>query len=128
MFLLAKATLELHERLEGEEHQREARAVVSFGVVIGQIMLLDIVFSLDSVITAVGMADDVAIMVTAVVLSVAIMMVSAGPVSEFVGRHPTIKVLALSFLLLIGVSLVADGLGLHIPKGYIYFAASAWWR
>ena len=122
LFLLAKATLELHERLEGEEHQREVRAAPSFGAVIGQIMVLDIVFSLDSVITAVGMADDIAIMVAAVVLSVAIMMVSAGPVSEFVSRHPTIKVLALSFLLLIGVSLVADGLGLHIPKGYIYFA------
>ena len=122
LFLLAKATLELHERLEGEEHQREARAAPSFGAVIAQIMVLDIVFSLDSVITAVGMADDVSIMVTAVVLSVAIMMVSAGPVSEFVGRHPTIKVLALSFLLLIGLSLVADGLGVHIPKGYIYFA------
>jgi predicted tellurium resistance membrane protein TerC len=124
LFLLAKATLEIHERLEGEEHQRETRAAPSFLAVIGQIMMLDIVFSLDSVITAVGMADDVAIMVAAVVLSVAIMMVSAGPVSEFVGRHPTIKVLALSFLLLIGVSLVADGLGLHIPKGYIYFAMS----
>jgi predicted tellurium resistance membrane protein TerC len=122
LFLLAKATLELHERLEGERHQREGRAAVSFRAVIVQIMALDIVFSLDSVITAVGMADDLAIMVTAVVLSVAIMMVSAGAVSEFVGRHPTIKVLALSFLLLIGVSLVADGLGLHIPKGYIYFA------
>ena len=94
----------------------------AFGAVIAQIMALDIVFSLDSVITAVGMADDVSIMVAAVVLSVAIMMVSAGAVSDFVGRHPTIKVLALSFLLLIGVSLVADGLGLHIPKGYIYFA------
>ena len=122
LFLLAKATLELHERLEGEEHQREGRTAVSFGAVIAQIMALDIVFSLDSVITAVGMADDVAIMVAAVVLSVAIMMVSAGPVSDFVSRHPTIKVLALSFLLLIGVSLVADGLGLHIPEGYIYFA------
>ena len=122
LFLLAKATLELHERLEGEEHRREASAPASFGAVIGQIMALDIVFSLDSVITAVGMADDIAIMVAAVVLSVAIMMVSAGPVSEFVVRHPTIKVLALSFLLLIGASLVADGLGLHIPKGYIYFA------
>ena len=122
LFLLAKATLELHERLEGEEHQREGRTAVSFGAVIAQIMALDIVFSLDSVITAVGMADDAAIMVAAVVLSVAIMMVSAGPVSDFVSRHPTIKVLALSFLLLIGVSLVADGLGLHIPKGYIYFA------
>ena len=122
LFLLAKATLEIHERLEGEEHQRQGRPAPSFGAVIGQIMALDIVFSLDSVITAVGMADDVAIMVAAVVLSVAIMLVSASPVSDFVGRHPTIKVLALSFLLLIGVSLVADGLGLHIPKGYIYFA------
>ncbi len=122
LFLLAKATLEIHERLEGEEHHQEGRAAVSFGAVIAQIMALDIVFSLDSVITAVGMADDVSIMIAAVILSVAIMMVSAGPVSEFVSRHPTIKVLALSFLLLIGVSLVADGLGLHIPKGYIYFA------
>jgi len=122
LFLLGKATLEIHERLEGEEHHQEGRAAVSFGAVIAQIMALDIVFSLDSVITAVGMADDVSIMVAAVVLSVAIMMVSAGPVSEFVSRHPTIKVLALSFLLLIGISLVADGLGLHIPKGYIYFA------
>jgi predicted tellurium resistance membrane protein TerC len=122
LFLLAKATLEIHERLEGEEHQRQSRAAPSFGAVIAQIMALDIVFSLDSVITAVGMADDVSIMVAAVVLSVAIMMLSAGPVSDFVGRHPTIKVLALSFLLLIGLSLVADGLGLHIPKGYIYFA------
>jgi len=122
LFLLAKATLEIQERLEGEEHHQEGRAAVSFGAVIAQIMALDIVFSLDSVITAVGMADDVSIMVAAVILSVAIMMVSAGPVSEFVSRHPTIKVLALSFLLLIGVSLVADGLGLHIPKGYIYFA------
>jgi predicted tellurium resistance membrane protein TerC len=122
LFLLAKATLELHERLEGDAHPQDARAAVSFRAVITQIMLLDVVFSLDSVITAVGMADDVAIMVTAVVLSVAIMMIAAGPVSDFVARHPTIKVLALSFLLLIGVSLVADGLGLHIPKGYIYFA------
>ena len=122
LFLLAKATLEIHERLEGEEHQRRSGAAPSLGAVIGQILALDIVFSLDSVITAVGMADDVAIMVAAVVLSVAIMLVSAAPVSDFVGRHPTIKVLALSFLLLIGVSLVADGLGLHIPKGYIYFA------
>ena len=122
LFLLAKATLEIHERLEGEEHQRQGRAAPSFGAVIAQIMALDIVFSLDSVITAVGMADDVSIMVAAVVLSVAIMMLSAGPVSDFVSRHPTIKVLALSFLLLIGLSLVADGLGLHIPKGYIYFA------
>ncbi len=122
LFLLAKATLEIHERLEGEEGRGSARVAPSFAAVIAQIMALDIVFSLDSVITAVGMADEVAIMIAAVVLAVAVMMFSAGPVSAFVGRHPTVKVLALSFLLLIGVSLVADGLGMHIPKGYIYFA------
>jgi predicted tellurium resistance membrane protein TerC len=122
LFLLAKATLEIHERLEGEEQHGPARAAPSFGAVIAQVMALDIVFSLDSVITAVGMADDISIMVAAVVLSVILMMFSAGPVSGFVGRHPTVKVLALSFLLLIGLSLIADGLGLHIPKGYIYFA------
>jgi len=122
LFLIGKATLEIHERLEGEAHQAEARVAPSFAAVIAQIMLLDIVFSLDSVITAVGMAEDVSIMVTAVVLSVGIMMFSAEPISEFVGRHPTIKVLALSFLLLIGVSLVGDGLDMHVPKGYIYFA------
>ena len=122
LFLLAKATIEIHERLEGEAQHGPTRAAPSFAAVIAQIMALDIVFSLDSVITAVGMADEVSIMVAAVVLSVAIMMWSAGPVSEFVSRHPTVKMLALSFLLLIGVSLVADGLGMHIPKGYIYFA------
>jgi predicted tellurium resistance membrane protein TerC len=122
LFLLGKATLEIHERLEGEAEHGRGRAAPSLGAVIAQIMALDIVISIDSVITAVGMADDVSIMIAAVVLSVIIMMASAGPVSEFVGRHPTIKVLALSFLLLIGISLVADGLGLHIPKGYIYFA------
>src|SRR5262249_27253240 len=99
-----------------------AQAPPSFLAVIVQIMLLDIVFSLDSVVTAVGMAEDVSIMVTAVVLSVAIMMWSAEPISQFVNHHPTIKVLALSFLLLIGVSLVGDGLDMHVPKGYIYFA------
>jgi predicted tellurium resistance membrane protein TerC len=122
LFLLGKATLEIHERLEGEEAHGTARAAPSFAAVIVQIMLLDIVFSLDSVITAVGMADDVSIMVAAVVLSVAIMMFSAEPISAFVGKHPTVKVLALSFLLLIGMSLVGDGLGMHVPKGYIYFA------
>jgi predicted tellurium resistance membrane protein TerC len=122
LFLMAKATIEIHERLEGEEGQQSARVAPSFAAVIGQIMLLDIVFSLDSVITAVGMAEDVSIMIAAVVLSVAIMMVAAEPISSFVTRHPTVKVLALSFLLLIGVSLVGDGLGMHIPKGYIYFA------
>ena len=122
LFLIGKATLEIHERLEGHDEHGSPRAAPSFGAVIAQIMLLDIVFSLDSVITAVGMADDVSIMVAAVILSVGIMMFSAEPISAFVSRHPTIKVLALSFLLLIGVSLVGDGLGMHVPKGYIYFA------
>jgi predicted tellurium resistance membrane protein TerC len=122
LFLLAKATLEIHEKLEGVEGQRSAKVAPSFGAVIFQIMLLDIVFSLDSVITAVGMADEISVMVVAVVLAVAIMMLSAGSVSDFVQRHPTVKVLALSFLLLIGMSLVGEGLGHHIPKGYIYFA------
>src|SRR3954452_3832148 len=122
LFLLGKATLEIHERLEGEAEHGSGRAAPSLRAVILQIMVLDIVFSLDSVITAVGMADEVSIMIAAVVLSVAIMTVSAGPVSAFVGRHPTVKVLALSFLLLIGISLIGDGLGMHVPKGYIYFA------
>lgn len=122
LFLLAKATHEIHERLEGAEGAREARVRPSFAGVIIQIMLLDIVFSLDSVITAVGMADDLSVMVVAVILAVGIMMVSAGTVSRFVSDHPTVKVLALSFLMLIGVSLVAEGFGHHIPKGYIYFA------
>jgi predicted tellurium resistance membrane protein TerC len=122
LFLLAKATLEIHERLEGEEGHGSARVAPSFRAVIFQIMLLDIVFSLDSVITAVGMADDISIMVAAVVVAVGIMMFSAEPISAFVNRHPTVKVLALSFLLLIGVSLIGDGLGMHVPKGYIYFA------
>jgi predicted tellurium resistance membrane protein TerC len=108
--------------LEGEEGYSSARVRPSFAAVITQIMLLDIVFSLDSVITAVGMADEISIMVTAVILAVLVMMFSAGPISAFVNRHPTVKVLALSFLLLIGVALVGDGLGMHIPKGYIYFA------
>ena len=122
LFLIYKATHEIHDRLEGEEGHVSARVAPTFAAVIGQIMLLDIVFSLDSVITAVGMADDLSIMITAVVVAVGIMMFSAGAVSGFVERHPTVKVLALSFLLLIGFSLIADGFGVHIPKGYIYFA------
>ena len=122
LFLIYKATHEIHDRLEGEEGHVSARVAPTFAAVIGQIMLLDIVFSLDSVITAVGMADDLSIMIAAVVIAVAIMMFSAGAVSGFVERHPTVKVLALSFLLLIGFSLIADGFGVHIPKGYIYFA------
>jgi predicted tellurium resistance membrane protein TerC len=122
LFLLAKATTEIHNRLEGEEGHGSARVRPSFAGVITQIALLDLVFSLDSVITAVGMAQEISIMVTAVILAVGVMMFSAGPISAFVNRHPTVKVLALSFLLLIGISLVGEGLGMHIPKGYIYFA------
>ena len=122
LFLLAKATIEIHQRLEGEEGHRSARMRPSFAAVIIQIALLDIVFSLDSVITAVGMVDSISIMVTAVILAIGVMMFSAGPISAFVNRHPTVKILALSFLLLIGVSLVGEGLGMHIAKGYIYFA------
>jgi len=122
LFLIAKATIEIHDRLEGEEGHVSTRVAPSMSAVIGQIMLLDIVFSLDSVITAVGMADEVSVMVAAVVLAVGVMMFLAEPISAFVNRHPTVKVLALSFLLLIGVSLVGDGLGMHVPKGYIYFA------
>lgn len=122
LFLLGKATIEIHDRLEGEEGHGSARVAPSFVATIVQIMLLDIVFSLDSVITAVGMADDIGVMVAAVVLAVGIMMFSAEAISGFVNRHPTVKVLALSFLLLIGLSLIGDGLGQHIPKGYIYFA------
>ena len=122
LFLLAKATTEIHERLEGEEGHSSARVRSSFAGVITQIAVLDIVFSLDSVITAVGMAQEITIMVTAVILAVGVMMFSARPISTFVNRHPTVKVLALSFLLLIGISLIGEGLGMHMPKGYIYFA------
>jgi predicted tellurium resistance membrane protein TerC len=122
LFLLFKATREIHDKLEGEEGHVSARVAPTMAAVITQIMLLDIVFSLDSVITAVGMADDLSVMVAAVIIAVGIMMFAARPVSEFVDGHPTVKVLALSFLLLIGCSLVADGFGAHIPKGYIYFA------
>ena len=122
LFLIYKATVEIHEKLEGQEGHGSAKAAPSFAAVIGQIMLLDIIFSLDSVITAVGMADDVGIMIAAVVTAVGIMMFSAEMIGDFVNRHPTVKVLALSFLLMIGVALIGDGFGLHIPKGYIYFA------
>lgn len=122
LFLLAKSTVEIHHKLEGEEGERSARVGANFWGVILQIMLLDIVFSLDSVITAVGMADELAIMVAAVVIAVLVMLYASKPISAFVGQHPTIKILALSFLLLIGVSLVAEGLDFTIPKGYIYFA------
>lgn len=122
LFLLAKSTHEIHGRLEGEEGHGTAKAAASFASVLIQIALLDIVFSLDSVITAVGMVDEVSVMVVAVIISVVIMMVAAEPISSFVHRHPTVKMLALSFLLLIGLSLLLEGFDHHIPKGYIYFA------
>lgn len=121
-FLVGKATTEIHEKLEGENGETEAKAEVTFASVIAQIFLLDLVFSLDSVITAVGMAEHVEVMIIAVTIAIVIMMVSAETISEFIGEHPTVKMLALSFLLLIGVTLVAEGLGQHIPKGYIYSA------
>ena len=123
LFLLTKATREIHDKMEGEgDGVSGATDAATFRGVLIQIAILDMVFSLDSVITAVGMADDLAVMVTAVILAVGVMMISAGPVGSFVSKHPTVKMLALSFLLLIGTSLIADGAGFHIPKGYIYFA------
>lgn len=122
LFLLAKSTLEIHSKLEGEEEHHDIKAKVSFWGVIVQILLLDIVFSLDSVITAIGMANDLAVMIIAVIIAVIFMMFFSGSISEFVENHPTIKILALSFLLLIGFSLIVEGLHQHIPKGYIYFA------
>lgn len=122
LFLLAKSTHEIHQKMEGDEGGSSDRARPSFRSVLVQVVLLDIVFSLDSVITAVGMADQIAVMVIAVVIAVGFMMIFAGPISRFVEKHPTVKILALSFLLLIGVALIAEGLNQHIPKGYIYFA------
>jgi predicted tellurium resistance membrane protein TerC len=122
LFLIAKSTYEIHDKLEGEEGHGSARAAASFGSVLVQIALLDIVFSLDSVITAVGMAEDIMVMILAVMAAVGVMLVASGAISAFVEKHPTVKMLALSFLLLIGVSLMAEGFDQHIPKGYIYFA------
>lgn len=122
LFLIAKATKEIHEKLEGEDGHVSRRIPPTFASVIVQILLLDVVFSLDSVITAVGMARQVGVMIAAVVIAVGFMLFFSGHISRFIDRHPTLKVLALSFLLLIGVVLVADGLGQHINKGYIYFA------
>jgi predicted tellurium resistance membrane protein TerC len=123
IFLLFKSTREIHDKLEGDEHERDADArAASFGGVILQIALLDVIFSLDSVITAVGVADDLAVMIIAVLVAGVFMIASAGRVSDFVSSHPTVKMLALSFLILIGMSLVAEGMHQHIPKGYIYFA------
>ncbi len=122
LFLLFKSTREIHDGLEGDPGHAETRARASFASIVGQIVLLDIVFSLDSVITAVGMARHLWVMIAAVVLAVGVMMFAAAPISNFVHRHPTVKMLALSFLLMIGVALIADGLGQHIRKEYIYFA------
>jgi predicted tellurium resistance membrane protein TerC len=122
LFLLWKSTMEIHEKLEGDEGVAPTRVGTTFGAVIVQILLLDIVFSLDSIITALGMANQLAVMIAAVVIAVGFMMLFSGKISAFVEKHPTIKMLALSFLLLIGVALIGDGLDMHIPKGYIYFA------
>lgn len=125
LFLLVKSTLEIHGSLEGSlEHADKTVMVhnVSFGMVIFQIMMIDIVFSLDSVITAVGLSNHLSVMVIAIIIAVLVMMVMAGPISRFIQSHPTLKILALSFLLLIGVALIGEGFDLHIPKGYIYFA------
>jgi predicted tellurium resistance membrane protein TerC len=122
LFLIYKSTTEIHEKLEGDEGDHSEKKVYSFSGVIVQILILDIVFSLDSVITAVGMANEIMVMIAAVTIAVIVMMFSAASISNFVNQHPTVKMLALSFLLLIGFSLVAEGLDQHIPKGYIYFA------
>jgi predicted tellurium resistance membrane protein TerC len=122
LFLIAKSTREIHDKLEGDDEHGPRRAAPSLRSVLIQIILLDLVFSLDSVITAVGMVDQIGVMVAAVVTAVAVMMAFAGAIGGFVERHPTIKMLALSFLLLIGVNLIGEGLGFHIPKGYTYFA------
>jgi predicted tellurium resistance membrane protein TerC len=122
LFLIGKSTHEIHDRLEGDEGEKSTKVAASLRAVLIQIVLLDIVFSLDSVITAVGMVDEIGVMIAAVVVAVGFMFVFARPIGVFVERHPTVKMLALSFLLMIGVSLIAEGLDQHIPKGYIYFA------
>ncbi|HEX2862314.1 MAG TPA: TerC family protein, partial [Lacunisphaera sp.] len=123
LFLLYKGTMEIHEKLEGHDGgSNPAKGAAKMGAVLVQIMLLDIVFSLDSVITAVGMAKHLSVMVIAVILAMGVMLLAAGSISDFVNRHPTLKILALSFLILIGVTLVAEGTGAHISKGYVYFA------
>ena len=122
LFLLWKSVHEIHNALEGEEEEPSARAAATFGAVIVQIAIIDVVFSLDSVITAVGLVDELAIMAIAIIIAVGVMMLAAGPIGRFVDDHPTIKMLALSFLILIGVALIGEGWNLHIPKGYIYFA------
>jgi predicted tellurium resistance membrane protein TerC len=122
LFLLGKSTYEIHDKLEGEEGHGSARVKATFGSVLVQIVILDVVFSLDSVITAVGMVEEVTVMIAAVVVAIIVMLVSAEAVGGFVSRHPTIQMLALSFLLLIGFALLLEGFDQHVPKGYIYFA------
>jgi predicted tellurium resistance membrane protein TerC len=122
LFLIWKATGEIHGLVEGEEHGAERGMASTFAGILAQIAVIDLVFSLDSIITAVGMVDEIEVMVAAVIASVALMMVAAGPIGRFVSRHPTVKTLALSFLIMVGMALVADGLDFHVPKGYIYFA------
>jgi len=121
-FLLYKATHEIHEKLEEDEEQLQAPSATSFAKIIMQIVVIDIIFSLDSVITAIGIAEDLSIMIAAVILAVMVMIIFSGPISNFINRHPSIKMLALSFLILIGCMLIAEGAGQHINKGYIYFA------
>ena len=122
VFLLWKATGEIHGLVEGGEEHGERRMAATFGGILAQIALIDLVFSLDSIITAVGMVDEIAVMIAAVIASVGLMMAAAGPIGRFVSRHPTVKTLALSFLIMVGMALVADGFDFHVPKGYIYFA------
>ncbi len=122
LFLLTKSTREIHDKLEGEEESHGSTMAASFGQVLFQILILDLVFSLDSVITAVGMVEELTIMIVAVVIAIIFMMFTAGAVSRFIEAHPTVKMLALSFLLMVGVALIAEGVDFHIPRGYIYFA------
>jgi predicted tellurium resistance membrane protein TerC len=122
LFLVAKATLEIHQKLEGEEGHASAKVQATFASVIVQVLLLDVVFSLDSVITAVGMVDQLEIMIAAVIIAAIVMIIAAGPIGDFVQQRPTVKMLALAFLLLIGFTLIVEGIHQHIPKGYIYFA------
>ena len=122
LFLIYKATMEIHASLEGEEGEASARVMSSFGAVVAQIAIINLVFSIDSIVTAVGMANEIWVMAVAVILSMIVLMVASGPVARFVESHPTVKVLALGFLIMIGMALVADSLGGHVPKGYVYSA------
>lgn len=122
IFLVVNATIEIHHSIEGHEEERKVGAAAAFGMIIAQIMALDLVFSLDSVLTAIGMAEHIEVMIAAVVISIGVMLFASGPISDFIHRHPTTKILALSFLLMIGMALIADGFGVHLPRGYIYAA------